>query len=152
MNMWTKAVVLCTAFVAGQAIADEDPRGKFVNVDLSGLTEQVLITPLSCKFFVEQAVEVTTMYMDGVDEQERLKVIFRKMVPVIANDDKYAGNALAVYLNKDIVNVLADPSVKKDIGYGYTYPQSIGRQMPKSCANMVGTKTEHIKRIFEKET
>ena len=152
MNLWAKAVVLCTAFVAGQVIADEDPRGKFVDVDTSLPGEQVLITPLSCKFFVEQAVEVTTMYMDGVEELERLKVIARQVVPVITNDDKYAGNALAVRLNHNIVSVLADPQVKKDIGYGYTYPQSIGRQMPKICANMVGTKTEHLKRIFEKKT
>lgn len=147
-----KAIVLCTAFVTSLAIADEDPRGKFVKVDASLPREQVLITPLSCKYFVEQAVEVTTMYMDGVDELERMKVIAREVASVITSDDKYAGNALAIRLNSNIVNVLADPQVKKDIGYGYTYPQSIGRQMPKICANMVGTKTEHVKRIFEKKT
>jgi hypothetical protein len=150
MNNIIKAIVLGMCFVTGLVAADEE-RGKFVKVDSTQPNEKLMITPLSCKYFVEQAVEITTMYMDGVSEEERMKTISREIATVIDNDDKYAGNALAVRLNYNIVNALATIDVKKDIGYGYTYPQSVQRQAPKMCANMVGTKTDHVKRIFEKK-
>jgi hypothetical protein len=147
-----KAIILGSCLASSLAVAAEDPRGKFVKVDSDLPNESLRITPLSCKYFVAQAVKITTMYMDGVDEMSRLSAIASEIAKDITNDDKYAGNALAVRFNTNIVDILAEDSVKKDIGYSYTYPQSVGRQMPKLCANMVGTKTDHIKRIFEKKS
>lgn len=153
MNNVIKAIVLGSLFVTGLAIAaEEDPRGKFIKMDPDQPNETLTITPVSCKYFVTQAVELTNMYLDDVDEMTRLRNIAREVTPIIANDEKYAGSALAVRFNSNIVTVLADPMVKKDIGYGYTYPQSVARQMPKMCANMVGTKTDHVKRVFEKKS
>jgi hypothetical protein len=151
MNNIIKAVILCTTFVTGLAMADEE-RGKFVKLDTEQPDESLLITPLSCKFFVKQAVDITNMYLDGVSETERMRAISKEIAADIGNDDKYAGNALSVRFNYNIVKALADETVKKDIGYGYTYPESVKRQMTKMCANMVGSNTTSVKRIFEKKS
>ena len=151
MNL-IKAIILSAICFTGLVNAAEDGYGKFIKLDTTQPDETLPITPLACKYFVQQAVVVTTMYLDGANEPDRVKWLAGHVLPAIGNDDHYAGNALAVRFNHNIVKILAEPEVKKDIGYGYTYPQSVQRQMPKMCANMVGTTTTHFRRVFEKKS
>lgn len=149
MNTLLKAAALSLICVSGLTLAAEDPRGEFVKLDRNAPMEDLLVTPLACKYFTALAIELTNKYLEGENESQRLRYLADEVVANVYNDDAYAGNALAVRFNSNIVKVLGDPTIKKDIGYGYTYPESVKRQMPKLCANMVGTKTDHLKRIFQ---
>jgi hypothetical protein len=135
-------------FLTGLASANDTPRvvqslDTEVDVDLT-------ITPLTCKRYTELTTLITRWYMDGKNADERTTALVDLTAAEAANDDRWAATNMAMRFDANIVSMLGNPVIAKQVQAGVSYPDAVNRATKIGCAGMVGKPAKAMKRNFAK--